>query len=74
LAIFETSAVLAGCPPVLAVTIALDRCLYLSGKQNYIPVMIIALAASLVLRLRLLALMAVGYTEAAALISPASAW
>jgi hypothetical protein len=74
LAIFETSALLARSLPVLAVTIVLDRCLYRPGKQNCIPVVIIALAASLVLSLRLLELMAVGYTEAAAFISPASAW
>ncbi|MBV9687659.1 MAG: hypothetical protein JO096_10665 [Alphaproteobacteria bacterium] len=35
---------------VLVVAIVLDRRPYRPGKQNYVPIMIIALAASLVLR------------------------
>jgi hypothetical protein len=57
LGIFETSAALAGCLLVLAVAIVLDRRPYRPGKQNYIPIMIIALAASLVLSRHLLTLM-----------------
>jgi hypothetical protein len=45
----ETSATLAACLLVLAVAIALDRRPYHPGKFNYIRVMIIAVAASLVL-------------------------
>ena len=56
--IFETSAALAGCLLVLVVAIVLDRRPYRPGKQNYIPIMIIALAASLVLSRHLLTLMA----------------
>ena len=55
--IFETSAALAGCLLVLAAAIVLDRRPYRPGKQNYIPIMIIALAASLVLSRHLLTLM-----------------
>ena len=55
--IFETSAALAGCLLILAVAIILDRRPYRPGKQNYIPIMIIALAASLVLSRHLLTLM-----------------
>ena len=55
--IFETSAALAGCLLVLAVAIVLDRRPYRPGKQNYIPIMIIALAVSLVLSRHLLTLM-----------------
>jgi hypothetical protein len=57
LGIFETSAGLAGCLLILAVAIILDRRPYRPGKQNYIPIMIIALAASLVLSRHLLTLM-----------------
>jgi len=57
LGIFETSAALAGCLLVLPVAVVLDRRPYRPGKQNYIPIMIIALAAILVLRWHLLTLM-----------------
>jgi len=58
LGIVETSAALAGCLLILAVAIVLDRRPYRPGKHNYIPIMIIALAASLVLSRHLLTLMA----------------
>ena len=51
----ETGAVLAGCVLVLVVAIILDRRPYRPGKLNYIPLMIIALAAILVLGRHLLA-------------------
>ena len=51
----ETSVALAGCLLVLAVAIILDRRPYRPGKLNYIPLMIIALAAILVLGRHLLA-------------------
>ena len=47
---------MAGCVLVLVVAIILDRRPYRPGKLNYIPVMIIALAAILVLGRHLLAL------------------
>ena len=47
--IVETSAALGACLLALAVAIVLDRRPYRPGKRNYIPIMIIALAASLVL-------------------------
>ena len=47
--IFDTSAALAGCLLILVVAVVLDRRPYRPGKLNYIPIMIIALAASLVL-------------------------
>ena len=56
--IVETSAALAGCLLVLAVAIVFDRRPYRPGKLNYIPIMIIALAASLVLTRHLLTLVA----------------
>jgi len=56
LGILETSAALAGCLLVLVVAIVLDRRPYRPGKQNYVPIMIIALAASLVLTRHLLTL------------------
>jgi hypothetical protein len=43
---------------VLVVAVALDRRLYRPGKRNYVPIMIIAVAASLVLGRHLLSLMA----------------
>jgi hypothetical protein len=43
---------------LLIVAIVLDRRPYRPGKRNYIPIMIIALAASLVLGRHLLSLMA----------------
>ncbi len=51
----ETSVALTGCVLVLAVAIFLDRRPYRPGKLNYIPLMIIALAAILVLGRHLLA-------------------
>ena len=55
--IIETSGALAACLLVLVVTIVLDRRPYRPGKLNYIPIMIIALAASLVLGRHLLTLL-----------------
>ena len=54
----ETSAALGACLLVLMVAIALDRRPYRPGKPNYIPMMIVALAASLVLGRHLLTLIA----------------
>jgi hypothetical protein len=54
----ETSAALGACFLVLMVAVALDRRPYRPGKRNYIPIMIVALAASLVLARHLLTLMA----------------
>jgi hypothetical protein len=54
----ETSAALGACLLVLMVAVALDRRPYRPGKPNYIPMMIVALAASLVLGRHLLTLMA----------------
>ena len=51
-----TSAALVACALVLAVAIILDRRPYRPGKLNYIPLMIVALAAILVLARHLLAL------------------
>jgi flagellar biosynthesis protein FliQ len=53
----ETSVALAGCALVLVVAIILDRRPYRPGKLNYIPLMIIALAAILVLGRHLLTLL-----------------
>jgi hypothetical protein len=47
--LFETSAALGASVLVLTAAIVLDRRPYHPGKRNYIPIMIIALAASLVL-------------------------
>jgi hypothetical protein len=54
--LIETSAVLAACLLVLSVAIVLDRRPYRPGKRNYIPIMIIALTASLVLGRHLISL------------------
>jgi hypothetical protein len=54
----ETSAALGACLLVLMVAVALDRRPYRPGKRNYIPIMIVTLAASLVLGRHLLTLMA----------------
>jgi hypothetical protein len=51
----ETGVALAGCVLVLVVAIILDRRPYRPGKFNYIPLMIVALAAILVLGRHLLA-------------------
>ena len=56
--VIETSAALGGCLLVLTVTVVLNRRPYRPGKRNYIPIMIIALAASLVLGRYLLSLVA----------------
>jgi hypothetical protein len=52
----ETIAALAICLIVLAMAITLDRRPYRPGKPNYVPLMIICLAACLVLGRHLLAL------------------
>jgi hypothetical protein len=57
LGIIDTSAALGACLLVLAAAVVLDRRPYHPGKWNYIPVMIITLAASLVLGRHLLALL-----------------
>ena len=56
--IVETSAALGACLLVLMVAVALDRRPYRPGKRNHVPIMIVALAASLVLGRHLLSLMA----------------
>ena len=56
--VIETSAALGACLLVLAVAVTLDRRPYRPGKRNYVPIMIIAVAAILVLGRHLLALMA----------------
>ena len=55
--VIETSAALGACLLVLVVAVALDRRPYRPGKRNYVPIMIIAVAASLVLGRHLLSLM-----------------
>jgi hypothetical protein len=52
----ETIVTLCVCAVVLIVTVVLDRRPYRPGKLNYIPLMIICLAACLVLGRHLLAL------------------
>jgi hypothetical protein len=54
----ETSAALGACLLLLTVAIMLDRRPYRPGKRNYIPIMIVALAASLVLGRHLVSLIA----------------
>ena len=49
--VIETSAALGACVLVLMVAVALDRRPYRPGKRNFVPIMIIAVAASLVLGL-----------------------
>ena len=58
LGVIEISAALGACLLVLIVAVALDRRPYRPGKRNYVPIMIIAVAASLVLGRHLLSLMA----------------
>jgi hypothetical protein len=53
----ETGAALASCLAVLAIAVALDRRPYRPGKRNYVPLMIVALAASLFLARHLLTLL-----------------
>ena len=55
--LIETSAALVGCMLLLGVGIILDRRPYPPGKLNYIPLMIIALAAILVLARHLVTLL-----------------
>jgi hypothetical protein len=55
--LIQTSIALAICLLLLAAAIILDRRPYRPGKLNYVPVMIIALAASLVLGRHLLGLL-----------------
>ena len=54
--LIETVIALAACVVLLIVAILLDRQPYRPGKLNYIPLMIIALAACLVLGRHLLTL------------------
>jgi hypothetical protein len=56
--VIETSAALGACLLMLAVAVALDRRPYRPGKHNYVPIMILALAASLVLGRHLVTLVA----------------
>ena len=56
--IIETSAALGVCLLVLGVAIVFDRRPYHPGKWNFIPIMIVALAAILVLGRHLLSLVA----------------
>ena len=53
----DTSIALAVCVIVLAGAIVLDRRPYHPGKLNYIPLMMVALAAGMVLGRHLLALL-----------------
>jgi hypothetical protein len=55
--IIETSGALGACLLILAIAVVLDRRPYRPGKFNYIPIMIIALAAILVLGRHLLSLL-----------------
>ena len=55
--LIQTSIALAACLLLLASAIILDRRPYRPGKLNYVPVMIIAVAASLVLGRHLLGLL-----------------
>ena len=54
--LIETTLALSACAVVLIVTVVLDRRPYRPGKLNYIPLMIICLAACLVLGRHLLTL------------------
>ena len=56
--IIQTSIALGGCLLVLIAAVAYDRRPYRPGKPNYIPIMIIALAASLILARHLVSLIA----------------
>ena len=55
--IIETSAALGACLFLLTVAVVLDHRPYRPGKRNYIQIMILALAASLVLARHLLSLL-----------------
>lgn len=54
--LIETIVGLGGCVVLLIVAVVLDRRPYRPGKLNYVPLMIIALAACLVLGRHLLTL------------------
>ena len=56
MSLITTSLALAGCLLVLGVAVVLDRRPYRPGKFNYIPVMIVCVAACLVLGRHLLGL------------------
>ena len=56
----ETILALAACAVVLVIAIVLDRRPYRPGKRNYIPLMIVCLAACLVLGRHLLTLLRPG--------------
>ena len=56
--LIETIAALTGCALVLGVAIMLDWQPYRPGKLNYVPMMIVCLAACLLLGRHLLALIA----------------
>jgi hypothetical protein len=56
----ETSVALGACAALLIVAVVLDRRPYRPGKLNYIPLMIICLAACLVLGRHLLSLIQQG--------------
>ena len=56
----ETSVALVACLAVLIVAVVLDRRPYRPGRLNYIPLMIICLAACLVLGRHLLTLIRPG--------------
>ena len=56
----ETSVAFAGCAALLIVAVVLDRRPYRAGRFNYIPLMIICLAACLVLGRHLLTLIRPG--------------
>jgi len=56
----ETTTALAACGAVLIVAVVLDRRPYRPGRFNYIPLMIICLAACLVLGRHLLSLLRPG--------------
>jgi hypothetical protein len=58
--LIETTLALSACAVVLIVTVVLDRRPYRPGKLNYIPLMIICLAACLVLGRHMLTLLRLG--------------
>ena len=55
--LIETSAALGLCLLMLAIAVVLDRRPYRPGKRNYIMLMVIALAASLIFARHLLTLL-----------------
>jgi hypothetical protein len=58
--LIETIVALGVCTVLLVVALVLDRRPYRPGKRNYIPLMIICLAACLVLGRHLLTLLRLG--------------